>query len=426
MTRKVLDFLKSPVGKFLIFFLGVIVFAMAFRYYKSLPEPVKKENKSFSDEMAIEREYTRFRNDYEVLNQGSEIQIKTKLEQKVDKQVEENNKLEEKLMKLEQALAAEKALRVVTPTIQKIEEKPKPKEEFSLSPVSLYSAKVTKPKEEAKPLIDYAPYGRLIKCQLVNTVDSSSFATPVIALVTEDLWHDGKVIIPAGTEVHGRAKSLTNRNRIETEAGWNIVWRSKTKENGFELPVSAIALDYAQDIHTGKYEITDGSAGLRGDVIESDEYAKLKLYAALFLKGAADGVSELIIEEARSQSENTVVNSPNAQTGASSSEEDQVKVGIAQGASQAIDLYAQNMLDAITRDGVFVRVPAGQSFYLYVTQTIDKAKAFPGATSAKKSSPEELGQSQNNIAEAEKLLLQLAKKKLEEQEQSQDKSNEEI
>ena len=135
-------------------------------------------------------------------------------------------------------------------------------------------------------------------------------------------------------------------------------------------------MDYAQDINTGKYEITDGSAGLRGDVIESDEYAKLKLYAALFLKGAADGVSELIIEKARSQSENTVVNSPNAQTGASSSEEDQVKVGIAQGASQAIDLYAQNMLDAITRDGVFVRVPAGQSFYLYVTQTYRQSQGL--------------------------------------------------
>lgn len=420
MTRKILDFLKSPVGKFLLFFLGIIIFAMVFRYYKSLPEPVKKKAESFNDTMAIEREYTRFRNDYEVLQKGSEALIKTKLEQKVEKHAEDNRHLEEKLSQLEAALAAEKALRAIVPKVEAKEKDTAKKQDFSLSPVSLYSAKVKKEKEKIKPLENYAPYGRLITCQLVNTVDSSSFETPVIAIVTEDLWHDGKVIIPAGTEVHGRAKSLTKRNRIETEKDWNVVWRTKTKENGFELPVTAIALDYAQDINTGQYSISDGSAGLRGDVIESDEYAKLKLYAALFLKGASEGVSELILEEAKSKDQSTIVNSPQAQSKSGSSEKGQVKVGLAKGASQAIDLYAKNMLDAITRDGVFVRVPAGQSFYLYVTQTIDKSKAFPGATSSQKNADPKGDFS--DLEEAQKLLLALAKQKLKAQSQEKEET----
>jgi hypothetical protein len=47
------------------------------------------------------------------------------------------------------------------------------------------------------PKGDYAPAFRLVKCQLVNTVDSSILTTPIIGLVTDDLWWNGKVIIRA-------------------------------------------------------------------------------------------------------------------------------------------------------------------------------------------------------------------------------------
>src|SRR5436305_1112867 len=35
---------------------------------------------------------------------------------------------------------------------------------------------------------DFAPFGRLIPCELVITVDSSSIQTPIIGLVTEDIF----------------------------------------------------------------------------------------------------------------------------------------------------------------------------------------------------------------------------------------------
>ena len=47
------------------------------------------------------------------------------------------------------------------------------------------------------PKGDYAPAFRLVKCQLVNTVDSANLLTPIIGLVTDDLWWNGKVIIRA-------------------------------------------------------------------------------------------------------------------------------------------------------------------------------------------------------------------------------------
>ena len=423
MTRKIIDFIKSPAGRFLLFFLAIIIFAMAFRYYKSLPDKKKESNSSFNDAVDIDREYVRFRDEYEQLQSKSNEPLKTKLEKEVEDKKEENEKLEKKLGKLEKALAQEKAQNSLLQVQSKAPPKTKTEKEkpstqpLSLSPVMLYTAKVKKEITPKLPLKNYAPYGRLVKCQLVNTVDSSSFDTPVIALVTENVWHQGKVIIPAGTEVHGRAASLTQRNRIATEKEWIMVWRTKTAENGFELPVSALALDYSQDINTGSYSITDGSAGLLGDIIETQEYSKLKLYAALFLKGAASGVSELLLEAAKSQDQNTFINSSSAN---SSEEKDssksQVKIGLAKGAEQAIELYTKQMLDAISRDGAFVRVPAGRFFYLYVTQSIDKNKAYPGASSgAAKADTPEINEGQNQIKEAQQMLLSLTRKRVEEE-----------
>ena len=56
-----------------------------------------------------------------------------------------------------------------------------------------------------------APYGRFIKCKLVNTVDSARIDTPIVGLVLEDVLKPGsygEVIIPAGTEVHGTATMI--------------------------------------------------------------------------------------------------------------------------------------------------------------------------------------------------------------------------
>jgi len=424
MTRKILDFMKSPSGKFIIFFLVVIILAMVFSYYKSLPEKNKNNDSSFNDAVSIDRDYVRFRDGYEPLQSGKNEALKTKLERVVEKKEKETGDLEKRLNDLEKALAQEKArntlLQIKVPEQEKKQEEKK--EAFSLSPVNLYSAKVTKKKEPAnQELKDYAPFGRLIKCQLVNTVDSSSFDTPIIGLVTENLWHDGKIIIPAGTEVHGKAASLTQRNRIAAEKEWMLVWRTQTKENGFELPVQALALDYSQDIQSGRYSITDGSAGLRGDIIETEQYAKLKLYAALFLKGAAEGISDLILEEAKSQDQNTVINSSQNQNGKESSKENQLKVGIAKGAQQAIDLYAKEMLDAISRDGVFVRVPAGRFFYVYITQTIDKNKAFPGASTNGSAPQPEVNDQESDVKDAQNMLLSLTRKRLEQEEKDQKK-----
>ena len=205
------------------------------------------------------------------------------------------------------------------------------------------------------PLSVYAPVGRLIQCQLVNTVDSGASDAPIIALVTEDLWHDGNLVIPAGSEAHGRAQSDTLRERIISSGTWVIV-----KKTGEELVLNGIALDREHNEKTGTWGITDGSPGLAGDLIQSKAAAEIKVLGATLLSGVASAMQ---------QSQATVLGTQISATGRN--------VALT-GASQVLNTYAQQNLDAIKKDSVYVRVPAGKQFYLYVTQTIDLSKAKIG------------------------------------------------
>jgi hypothetical protein len=229
--------------------------------------------------------------------------------------------------------------------------------DLSFTPISLYTEPApTEP--ELKPLSKfYAPYGRLISCELIVTVDSSSIQTPIIALVTDDIYHDGRLIIPAGTEVHGTAQSDRKRERIASNGGWTLVWQT-----GEELHLDGVALDREKDPNGEGWGITDGSAGLRGQLLKTDNLAEIKLFAATFLSGAASALSQTRQTVVGTELLPSLQNSP------------------LQGAQNVLGTYAQQILDTIQRDGFYVRVPAGKEFYLYVTQTIDKSDAALGGS----------------------------------------------
>ncbi len=243
-----------------------------------------------------------------------------------------------------------------TPTPSRTPTKKDKAKPLELPPMSLYADASSSQSEE--PLSDkYAPYGRLVRCELIVTVDSSSINTPIIGLVTDDVWHDGRLIIPSGTEVHGGARVDRVRERIASSGSWTLVWKS-----GEELSLSGIALDREKDGEGEGWAITDGSAGLRGQLVKSDDLAEIKLFAATFLSGAADALTTKQPTLLGSQIAPTLQNAPFA------------------GAQQVLAAYAQQIQNTIQRDGFYVRVPAGKQFYLYVTQTIDKEKAVIGST----------------------------------------------
>ena len=200
----------------------------------------------------------------------------------------------------------------------------------------------------------FAPAGRKIRAATVNTIDSSSIETPIVALVTESLWFGGEEVVPVGSELHGRASVDRLRDRIVANGPWTIVW-----QNGEELTVNANALD-RDDSGTGRWGERDGTIGLTGQVLKSDSSAEIKFFLSTFMSGASGAFEQTQNTLFGTQSRSTVRNA-----------------GIA-GASQVLNNYAQQIAETIRKDGVFVRVPAGKQMYLYVTHTIDRSAAKIG------------------------------------------------
>lgn len=234
---------------------------------------------------------------------------------------------------------------------------PKP----AVLPLTLFAAKPEAPPTPAKLT---APFGRLIPCETVVTLESNRIDTPVIGLVTEDVWHASRLIIPAGAEVHGRAAIDRTRERLAVQGAWRIVWRTADADNGTELAVDGLALDREFDAGTGQWGEHDGSAGLRGEVLKTSDDRELKLFAATFLSTATAALQDTrsvagLIGEAAVPAA-TARNATLAGTGA------------------VLREYAQQLRDAIARDGFYLRVPAGKPFYLYVTQTLDRSPIRPG------------------------------------------------
>ncbi len=234
----------------------------------------------------------------------------------------------------------------------------------------------TSPSSMKDPLVSdtFAPYGRLIKCRTVMTVDSSRLQTPVIGEVMEEVWHTGldgskKMIIERGVEVHGTAQGNAMRDRISTGSDWVLVWRNADSPDvGKELVIKGIALENSQEPDGDGFTITDGSAGIPGYIIKGSELKEIIALISTFVSGLGAGLVDT----------NTYTDSSGNTT---STYDGNLKTAVALGVQRSAELYAQRMLRQIAEESTYVRAPAGTPFYLYVTQPLDLKKANIAGTS---------------------------------------------
>ena len=199
----------------------------------------------------------------------------------------------------------------------------------------------------------YAPSHRLLRCNLVNAVDSAMPDAPIIGVVTEDLWHAGELVVPKGTEIHGRAVTERIRDRILSQTAWTLIWQS-----GEELAVTGRTLNREPERDGSGWSLTDGSVGLAGSIIRSESLDEIKLFLATALSGFATGLQQqntsvLGIEHTPANARNAALT----------------------GTSQVLNQYSQEVLQAIKKDGIYVMVPPGKSFYVLVEGPIDCSKA---------------------------------------------------
>jgi hypothetical protein len=216
---------------------------------------------------------------------------------------------------------------------------------------------------------NYAAYGRFLRCKLLITVDSNHIQTPIVGTLLEDVYSPERaLLIPAGAEVHGMAQNDSAEDRIASQNQWILVWRTHESQE-VELPLTGIALDHAPSPNGTGWGLTDGSAGLRGQEIRSSNLTEIKMLLAQFGAGFAQSFAESGLQSVVTPG-GTVLTSQN----------NGFQQAAAQGVQNAANLYAQQIADTVKREGIYIRVPAGTDFYVYVTQTIDASQARVGAT----------------------------------------------
>ena len=217
----------------------------------------------------------------------------------------------------------------------------------------------------------YAAYGRFLRCKLLITVDSNRIQTPIVGILMEDVYSSGhQLLIPAMAEVHGMAQPDSAESRIGSQNQWVVTWKTPDGQD-VELPLSGIALDHTPSPKGSGWTLTDGSAGLRGQEIRTDNLAEIKMLLAQFGAGFAQSFAQSGLQSVITANGSVLTSQNNGfqQAGA-------------QGAQNAANLYAQQIADTVKREGIYIRVPAGTDFYLYVTQTLDPSKARVGASMA--------------------------------------------
>jgi hypothetical protein len=233
---------------------------------------------------------------------------------------------------------------------------------------------------------EFAPFGRLVRCQLVDTLDSlTARAQPIVALVTQDLDWNGDVIVPAGTEAFSYARpepvvDAAGVGRLVDNGEWTLVLPSSGGgENGRELLLRARAVDrregaLSQTGQPSSWGIDDGADGLVGYTLSTLDNREIKLFAAAAVSGMVQGFG------AFSQREQAVPGVAGAlgATQPAPTLGNALTASLSAGGADYLNQVAARIRDEISRRGVYVRVPAGKTFYLFVEQTIDPLEARVG------------------------------------------------
>lgn len=203
---------------------------------------------------------------------------------------------------------------------------------------------------QPKAVTAWLPPGIFIPCALVNTVESSHINTPVVGEVIRDVFQKNSgvphVIVPAGTLVNSFAQSGAVRDRIEVAGSWTFVF-----PDGRQLKVRGIACDREADPANQQFGIEDGSAGLQGELVESDHWANAKAFIALLMTASMQTGTAVATSALQATHTTGVTALPDT--------------------TPILSKYLDQLLNGETGDGRFVRVRAGKEFYVYPTETIE-------------------------------------------------------
>lgn len=232
----------------------------------------------------------------------------------------------------------------------------------------------------------FAPFGRLVKCVLVNTIDSlTPTNTPIIALTTEAVAWNDTTIIPVNTEVFSYVNSDPKMDargvgRLFDNGEWTLVLpKHLGGVNGREWVVRGRALDRRELIvepqgRVRTWGLDDMAPGFIGYTVNTLNQEEIKLFIAAFLGAASKAIGETL------QTREPVPGLSGA-LGATQPQPTARNAGAkaaGQGVGAVMDAAADRITEEIKRRGFYVRVPASKEFYLFIEQTLDPTDARVG------------------------------------------------
>jgi Bacterial conjugation TrbI-like protein len=200
----------------------------------------------------------------------------------------------------------------------------------------------------------WLPRGTFIPCALVNTVESSHINTPVVGEVIRDVYQNGHLIIPAGATATCWAQPGAVRDRIEVAGKWSL-----TYPDGKEFEFEGVACDREADPSNQQFGIEDGSAGLQGELIESDHWANAKAFIALLITAATQTGTAVATSTLQAAHTTGVTALPDT--------------------TPILAKYLDQLLNGETGDGRFVRVRASKEFYIFSASVVEPTKRSVGA-----------------------------------------------
>ena len=239
---------------------------------------------------------------------------------------------------------------------------------IEVSHLSIYNAEADNMRGELK---EYIPYGTLVKCQLVTTVQTGGGKAPIIGMVTEDVMNAGKVIIPAGTYLHGFSDGMPIRDAVLTDDQWVFVWRTADRDNGKELKVRAIALQNGSHWDGKHWDQLDGAVGIHGYTVDNRNLSDLKNIVVATASGIGNGL-------ANAGSAAGVLPGVGEGSEVISAATESVGNALASGAGSTAEVMAKASLQNMLESEYYVTSPGGTQFYLIVLETVDKNNAKRG------------------------------------------------
>lgn len=235
---------------------------------------------------------------------------------------------------------------------------------------------------------EFAPFGRLLVCTTVNTVDSLAQDTvPIIGLVTKESNWNENTIIPVNTEIHGYINAgsglldAAGVGRLFDTGQFTLVLPEDSlgRQNGREWKIKGRIMDRREILMDNKgrpfsWGLDDLAPGLIGYTINTLDNEEIKLFVSSFLSAAVPAFAEVLTTKQPAPG----IAGINGELIPEATPKNAMYEALGQGTSATMNRWSDRIAESISKRGYYIRVPASKTFYIYVEQTLDPTAADIG------------------------------------------------